>query len=141
MEKESKQALGRLLSVHGIAPAYLQRAVFIVVLSFLFFLIMMFVYYARQSLVYFLLASAFLLLYLITMFSWVMQRRNIVSVYENGVSYRGRSASWSEIHRVDDKGTLHITNGKPMVLPQTLHESERIMNLIKRNLRKTAASA
>lgn len=57
------------------APAELQRAVFIAVLSFLFFLAMMFAYYIRQSLLYFLLATAFLIIYLITMFSFVRLRR------------------------------------------------------------------
>ena len=53
------------------APAQLQRAVFIAVLSFLFFLAMMFAYYIRQSALYFLLATAFLIVYLITMVSFV----------------------------------------------------------------------
>jgi len=57
------------------APAQLQRAVFIAVLSFLFFLAMMFAYYIRQSAVYFLLATAFLIIYLLTMFSFVRMRR------------------------------------------------------------------
>ena len=58
-----------------IAPAQLQRAVFIAVLSFLFFLAMMFAYYIRQSALYFLLASAFLVIYLVTMISFVRLRR------------------------------------------------------------------
>ena len=59
------------------SPAQLQRAVFIVVLSFLFFLAMMFAYYIRQSALYFLLATAFLIVYLITMISFVWLRRNV----------------------------------------------------------------
>jgi hypothetical protein len=58
-----------------IVPAQLQRAVFIGVLSFLFFLGMMFAFLIRQSLLYFLLATAFLIIYLITMFSFVRLRR------------------------------------------------------------------
>ena len=57
------------------APAQMQRAVFIAVLSFLFFLTMMFAYYIRQSPLYFLLATAFLIIYLITMVSFVRLRR------------------------------------------------------------------
>jgi hypothetical protein len=56
-------------------PAQLQRAVFIVVLSFLFFLAMMAMFYIRQSVLYFLLASAFLVIYIITMISFVRMRR------------------------------------------------------------------
>lgn len=58
-----------------VSPAALQRAVFIAVLSFLFFLAMMFAFYIRQSALYFLLATAFLIVYMITMFSFVRLRR------------------------------------------------------------------
>lgn len=58
-------------------PAQVQRAVFIAVLSFLFFLAMMFAYYVRQSLLYFLLATAFLIVYFVTMISFVRLRRNL----------------------------------------------------------------
>ena len=68
MNPERQKDLGKLIAVYGIAPAYLQRAVFIVILSFVFFLAMMLVYYIRQNVVYFLLASAFLILYLVTLF-------------------------------------------------------------------------
>ena len=59
----------------GTSPAQLQRAAFIAVLSFLFFLAMMFTYYLRQSLLYFLLATAFLVVYVITMISLFRLRR------------------------------------------------------------------
>jgi hypothetical protein len=57
------------------SPAQLQRAAFIAVLSFLFFLAMMFAYYIRQSALYFLLATAFLIVYIVTMVSFVRLRR------------------------------------------------------------------
>jgi hypothetical protein len=57
------------------SPVQLQRAAFIAVLSFLFFLAMMFTYYVRQSLLYFLLATAFLVVYVITMISLFRLRR------------------------------------------------------------------
>lgn len=56
------------------SPSQLQRAIFIAVLSFLFFLAMMFAYYIRQSALYFLLATAFLIVYIITMISFVRLR-------------------------------------------------------------------
>jgi len=108
---EADKNLGKLISVYGIAPAYLQRAVFIVVLSFLFFLTMMFAFYIRQSIGYFLLASAFLVIYLITMFSWVMQRKTLVKIHENGFNYKTRSALWSEIESVTDT-TINIRDAK-----------------------------
>ena len=101
---DSTGNLGRLVAVYGIAPAYLQRAVFIVVLSFMFFLGMMFTYYIRQSAVYFLLATAFLVIYLITMISWFLQRRSVVQVFENGLKYKDRPILWAEISSIDDGG-------------------------------------
>ena len=63
-------------SVNAPMPsAQVQRAAFIAVLSFLFFLAMMFAYFVRQSLLYFLLATAFLIVYFVTMISFVRLRR------------------------------------------------------------------
>jgi hypothetical protein len=134
---ESRQTLGRPIAVHGIAPAYLQRAMFIVILSFLFFLAMMFVYYINQSIGYFLLASAFLVIYLFTLFSFVRQRRNVVSVYENGISYKDVSVKWSEIEGVDANGMLNLRSGKTMALPNSLHENENLLNFIRQSAVKS----
>jgi len=70
--------IGRLISVHPIAPIYVQRAVFIAVLSFLFFAAMMLAFYVRQSFGYFLLATGFLFVYLVTMSSWFTMRKKVV---------------------------------------------------------------
>jgi hypothetical protein len=131
VNEDKNNQLGRLISVHGISPAYIQRAVFIVILSFVFFLAMMFVYYIRQSIVYFLLSSAFLLLYLITMFSWVMQRRNVVYLFENGLEYRGRSTPFNDIKAVADDGVIDTGEAKPIVLPRTLHDGDRLIAFIR----------
>lgn len=53
----------------------MQRAVFIAVLSFLFFLAMMIAFYIRQSMLYFLLASAFLIVYIFTMIAFLRLRK------------------------------------------------------------------
>lgn len=60
---------------HPVTHVAKQRAAFVAVLSFLFFLSMMFAYYIRQSLLYFLLATAFLIVYVITMISLFRLRR------------------------------------------------------------------
>jgi Ca2+/Na+ antiporter len=128
---ESEQDLGKLIAVHGIAPAYLQRAVFIVILSFLFFLAMMFAYYIRQNVVYFLLASAFLVLYLITLFSFVMQRRSVVEVYERGLKFKKRSASWNEVESIDNSGTISLPDGKQIALPKSLNDFDGLIARIR----------
>ena len=113
------------------SPAHLQRAVFIVILSFAFFLIMMVAYYVRQSLLYFLLSSAFLVIYVITLISWAMHRRNVVALHENGLSYRGRSVEWSEIKGVDENGTVTLNAGKPIILPKMLDRSDQLIAYIR----------
>ena len=59
----------------AVSAAQLQRASFVAALSFLFFLAMMFAYYIRQSPLYFLLATAFLIVYIVTMISIFRLRR------------------------------------------------------------------
>ncbi|MFN6962672.1 MAG: hypothetical protein ACK4S4_02780 [Pyrinomonadaceae bacterium] len=93
----SRGDLGRLLSVHPIAPAYVQRAAFVAVLSFVFFLAMIVGFYVRQNIGYFVLATAFLIVYLATMFGMFSLRRSVVKVYEHGIEYRKFSAKWSDL--------------------------------------------
>ncbi len=128
---ESKKSLGRLIAVYAITPAYMQRAVIVVVLSFLFFLAMMFAYFIRQSLLYFLLASGFLILYLLTIFSFMMQRRNRVEVFENGFKYKKDMTSWKDIREVRSSGVVLLENGKTIELPRSLHDIDGLINLIK----------
>ncbi len=59
----------------SLPAAQMQRAVFIAVLSFLFFMAMMLAFYLRQSLLYFLLATVFLIVYVITMVSIVRLKK------------------------------------------------------------------
>lgn len=133
---EPSQNLGRLVAIHGIAPAYLQRAVFVVVLSFMFFLAMMFAYYVRQSLVYFLLSSAFLIIYILTMISWILQRRSVIEVFENGFRHKNRSISWPEISGVDENGTVGIDGGKPITIPKSITDFEGFIKLIRSRSRE-----
>lgn len=94
---------GKLESTHGIAPAFMQRAVIVAALSFLFFMAMMLGFYVRQNIGYFLLASAFLLVYILTMFGWLVLRKYNVKLYENGITYKKFEAFWDEIEKVETK--------------------------------------
>ncbi len=133
--------LGRLISVHVIAPAYVQRAVFMAVLSFMFFLAMMFAFYVLQHILYFFLSTAFLIIYLITMFSWVMQRKANVEVYENGFKYRKNSVLWNEIAEVSENGTVSIANGKAISIPSTINNLESLIAEIKHRAGNAGALA
>lgn len=128
--------LGRLVSVHSIAPAYVQRAVFIAGLSFLFFLATIFTFYLRQNILYFLLATAFLIVYLITMFSLVMQRRSVVEVCEHGFRFKQQSIPWSEIVAISDEGTVDLGSGKRLILARSLVGFEGLIETVRRNSQK-----
>ena len=65
--------LGRAVSKHPTAAVYVQRAAIVTALSFFFFLGMLLVFYVRQQIVYFVLSTAFLVVYIFTMIGWVMQ--------------------------------------------------------------------
>ena len=133
--------LGRLTAVHVIAPAYVQRAVFMAVLSFMFFLAMMFAFYVRQSLIFFLLSTAFLIVYLITMFAWVMQRKANVEVYENGIKYRKNIVLWNEITDVSEKGEVTFRFGKTTTVPGTINNAEKLIAEIKQRAGNAGALA
>ena len=124
---EASKNLGKLVAVHPIAPALVQRAVFITALSFLFFLTMMFTFYIRQNILYFLLASAFLVLYLVMMFALLMQRRSTVEVCENGFRFKKQSIAWDEIKSVSDEGVVELTSGKSVTLARTVTEFDKLI--------------
>ena len=131
--EETSTDQGRIISTHPIAPMYVQRAVFIAVLSFLFFLGMMVAFYIRQSILYFLLATAFLIVYLVTMFSWFMQRKAVVYVYERGFGFKDRSLGWDEIDSIDyeQKIIVNPKNGKPLEFPSTISEPAALVRYIR----------
>jgi len=128
---------GRLIKIYGIHPAYMQRAVFVAVLSFIFFLGMMFAFYLRQHFGYFLLSTAFLLVYLATLFSWVMQRRNVVKVSEFGLEYRNFACSWAElvsIERSTEKnGGVIVTSNdrKSVTVPSSINGIDELEALLR----------
>ena len=135
---EPNQNLGRIVTIHGVQPAYLQRAVFVVVLSFIFFLGTMVIFYLQQGFVYFLLSTAFLIIYLVTMTGWILQRRNIVKIYENGIEYRKYSCLWDEIESISagEANTVDIKTkaGGKFTLPNTLAGLDQIIRTIKSKL-------
>ena len=130
--------LGTLTSVHGTSPATLQRAAIITVLSFFFFLAMLVVFYARQQIVYFVLSTAFLVVYIFTMIGWVMQRRNLVSIHEKGISYRKFNATWDEIKSVRSDAKTGITlvknDGESTTIGRTIADFEKIAVTIRKHL-------
>ena len=131
---EPEKQLGKLVAVHVLAPEHIQRAVFIAVLSFVFFLAMMVTFYLRENLLYFLLASAFLVVYVITLLSWIVQRRNVVKVHERGIAFKKSSAAWDEISSADDHGAVTLINQKQIILPRGLADLDGVIRIIRSNI-------
>ena len=129
---ESPKNLGKLVSAHGTSPVFLQRAALVAVVSFVFFLAMLLAFYLRQQLGYFVLSTAFLVVYLFTMIGWWMQKRNVVSIYQNGISYRKFRAGWKEISTSEsDNGfVLTSSDGDTATLPATIHGIGEIRRVI-----------
>ena len=75
----------------------MQRAAIVGVLSLLFFFATLIAFYIRQDFPFFLLATAFLIVYVFTMIGWWMQKRNALYIYDRGITYRKFSAEWVSI--------------------------------------------
>jgi hypothetical protein len=115
-----EKPLGRRIATHPIAPAAVQRAVFIAVLSFLFFLGMMFAFYLRQNIGYFLLGTAFLLVYLVMMYSVFTQRKSAVELHEEGLRFKRSDIRYEDVESVSEDGILRTSDGRTMTLPKSV---------------------
>jgi hypothetical protein len=135
------QNLGKLESVHGISPVYLQRALIVIVLSFIFFMVMLIAFSLRQQIGYFLLATAFLIVKLFTLFGFMSQRKKAVILYENGLVLGKQVCRYDEVKEIRLKQTSKLlgekneceitkTNGEKIVLPEAIHDVHRIMEKI-----------
>lgn len=136
MTKEPEN-LGKLISLYAIAPGFLQRVVIIAVLSFLFFLLTMVMFSMWKLFLYFFLSTAFLIVYLLTMFSWLMMRKNILRIYENGMTYRKFTARWNEIEAIEknQKGAklnfeIRKKKGERITLTESIFQVEQAVALI-----------
>jgi hypothetical protein len=110
--------------VHTTSPLYLQRSAVVAGLAFVFFLIMMAAFYARQWFVYFLLATAFLVVNLFTLAGIWLQKRNTVRIYANGLRYKKSDLYWSDVVRLQlsEKAGLVLTDsgGRELVIPRSI---------------------
>jgi hypothetical protein len=138
--------LGKTESVHGISPVFLQRAAIVCILSFVFFLVMISGFYVRQNFVYFLLATSFLIINIFTLSGWLMARKNVLKIYENGISYKKFAATWDEIESINVKKSngllgekmnveINKTDGEKMVLTEAVHGIENIIERVQTEIR------
>lgn len=138
MATPTQPELGRPTSTHGISPVYLQRGAIVAALSFLFFLTGMLLFYIQQSIVFFVLASAFLIVYVFTMIGWVLQKKNVVTVYENGLTYRNFRTTWEELQSVSSSAGTGIKlvkdNGETVTIGKTLADFDKVAVEIRKHL-------
>ena len=127
----SGKDLGRSIAVYGPAPAFLQRAVFLTVLSFLFFVGTMFIYYIRQGFVYFILASAFLVLYVISLISFVAQRKNTLVIHQQGIEIKKDKILWTDIKCVSDEGVILLIDQRTITIPKSLANFNDLVDQIR----------
>jgi hypothetical protein len=135
---ESRKDLGMIVSVHGTSAVFLQRAAIVTILSFFFFMAMLVVFYFRQQIFYFVLSTAFLIVYIFTMIGWVMQKRNTVSIYENGIAYRKFISIWDDIKTVKSDSKAGITivhsSGDSTTIPSSVADIDKIAVAIRNHL-------
>ncbi len=100
--KRREVNIGAFESEFAISPQYLARVIFVAALSFIFFLGMLFGFYIREQIGYFILSSAFLVVYLLTMFGWFVLRRQRLRIHEEGISYRRTRIAWKNVSGVEE---------------------------------------
>ncbi len=139
---EKADKLGKLVNVYGIAPAYLQRAVIIAALSFIFFLTTLAMFSLWQNFLYFFLSTAFLIVYLATMFGWLMMRKNLLRIYENGLTYRKFMARWNELEALETnkKGAqlnceIRKAKGEKITLTESIFGVEQAIEIIESKIK------
>lgn len=130
--------LGKIVAIHGITPAFLQRTVIIAVMSFVFFAVTMLMFSVWRNFLYFFLSSAFLIVYLLTMFGWLMLRKNVLKIYEKGITYRKFTAVWEDLESVTEtsaKGRksfeVATRKGAKITLTDTLVDVEKAVAFIR----------
>jgi hypothetical protein len=134
-----KVELGRLISTYLTAPAFIQRAAIIAIVSFLFFLAMLLMFSARGQMLYLVLAAAFLVVNVFTLIGFVMQRRNEVKVFENGIAYRGSQVEWEDLvsAEIDPSGQLKLQTRQEstIVIPKTIANIGKLDEYIRHQIR------
>jgi hypothetical protein len=72
------------------------------------------------------------------MFGWLMMRKNILKIYENGLTYRKFTAHWNEIAAVESNGKngkinceIRKAKGEKITLTDSIYEVEKAVKLIK----------
>ena len=122
------------MAVHRTAPSFIQRAAVIALLSFAFFLAMLIAFLVRQQFGYLILAAAFFVVNVFTLIGFMIQRQNIVSVFQNGLRYRKGETAWAEVVSIDDDDagiSIVKYDGAVIKIPRSIDDLGRLNALIR----------
>lgn len=111
------------------------------VVSFVFFLLMLLVFYVRQQIGYFVLSSAFLVLYIFTLIGWIMQKRNVVRIYDKGLKYKKFEVRWDEIEAVTANAEgVSIAKGRRdrTIIPHSVNGYAAIVAAVKQGVEQNS---
>ncbi len=105
-------------------------------------------FYIRQNIGYFLLSTAFLIVYIFMMFGLVTQRRNVLKIYEDGFSYKNFFSRWDELDSIElrvesrlislDKINCEVRkiNGEKVALTESVQDADKIIERIAEEIDK-----
>ena len=134
MQHDNRHSLGRLVSAHATAAVHVQRAAVVAVLSLVFFLIMLTMFLLRGHFGYFLLATAFLVVNIFTILGWWFQKRRVLRVRENGLSYGRFECRWDEITAIDEEPSdgvkIFAGDKRAATIPRNIDRMEHVMAYI-----------
>ena len=135
---ERQANLGKLIGTYATAPAFIQRAAVIAIVSFLFFLAMLLAFSAREQILYLVLAAAFLVVNIFTLIGFYMQKRNTVKVFEKGIEYGKHRVEWADLVAadIDSSGRLNLRTKKPatIVIPKTVDDIGKLDEYVRHQI-------
>lgn len=136
---QQEPTLGKLVNTYPTAPAFVQRAAVVAIVSFLFFLAMLIAFGLRSQMLYLVLAAAFFVVNIFTLIGFVMQRRNVVTVSQRGLTYKNSRVEWADLVSVeiDPSGQLNLQTRQPstIVIPKTIANIGKLDEYIRHQIR------
>jgi Zn-dependent protease with chaperone function len=124
--------LGKLIGVYGLSPAMLQRSIIVIIVSLFFSLAMLVGWLITQKFVLLMLAVAFLVIKLLSLISLLAQRKNVLSLYEQGFIYNKIPCRFDDIESVKGFEVLTKSGGK-IVLSESINDVGEAIKLIQSN--------
>ncbi|MGI8811804.1 MAG: hypothetical protein ACR2IH_04665 [Pyrinomonadaceae bacterium] len=132
---KNEKDLGKVIGKFPVAAANIQRAAIVAATSFLFFLLMLGAFYIRQQIGYFILSSAFLIVYIFTMVGWWLQKRKIAKIHTDGFVYERFVCTWDEVESVSSPKavggmTIRTKSGRSITVPPSIDSISELFRLV-----------